>query len=108
MRKNENFKNDTTVLANELIEMAEKFETVTPEEFESLAGNFLEGICCAYDLNDIDLNIAAQKAYDITANTLREKLLKKSEINLTKIWHYTMVLKAFMDRFIIQAGRNYD
>lgn len=108
MRKNENLTDDISVLANELMEMAGKFKTATPEEFNSLAGNFMEGLCNAYDLNDLKLNNSALKAYDKVAKTLREKLLRKSETNLTAIWHYTMVLRAFMDRFTLQAGRNYD
>lgn len=79
-----------------------------PQVFKAVAEEYLEDLCTVYDINDIHLNNDAMQSYREVCGVLEKKLLVKSLENLEKIWHFTMVLKAFMDRFYVQAGHQYD
>ena len=88
--------------------MKERFKDTNPSQFKSAAELFMDCLCSAYDINDIKLNEAAIKAYHEVCELLDENLNRKTERNLTMIWHFEMVLKPFMERFLLQAGRQYD
>lgn len=88
--------------------MKERFKDTSPTQFKAAAELFIDNLCSAYDLNDIKLNETAIKAYHEVCELLDERLNNKSERNLTMIWHFQMVLKPFMEHFLLQAGRNYD
>ena len=88
--------------------MKERFKDTSASQFKEAAELFMDNLCTAYDLNDFRLNEAAIKAYNEVCEILEERLNSKDTRNRTMVWHFTMVLKAFMERFYIQAGRQYD
>ena len=88
--------------------MKERFKDTSASQFKEAAELFMDNLCTAYDLNDFRLNEAAIKAHNEVCEILEERLNSKDTRNRTMVWHFTMVLKAFMERFYIQAGRQYD
>ena len=75
---------------------------------KAVAEIFLTDLCLAYDINDIKVNEAAIKAYHEVCNELDQRLSNKHEGYRQSITYFIYILKPFMDRFYIQAGRIYD
>ena len=76
--------------------------------FRVVGEEYLETLCQVYDINDIKLNNDAIISFQKVSSVLEKKLSVRSLANRELIWHYTMVLKAFMERIYTQAGRQYD
>lgn len=79
-----------------------------PQTFKAVAEEYLDALCCVYDINDVRLNNDAIISFHQVTSTLEGKLLIRGQENLEILWHYTMVLKAFMEKFYAQAGHQYD
>lgn len=88
--------------------MKERFKNPSPSLFKSNAELFMSNLCIAYDINDLKLNHLAITAYLEVCEVLEKRLLDKSEKNLTDIWHFTLILKSFMEKFYTQTGKLYD
>lgn len=103
-----NEKNMIRNLSKNFKGMHERFKDTSPLQFELAAKLFISNLCTAYDINDLDLNQAALKAYREVSELLDERLNDKTEKNREMIHHFRLILVSFMDRFYVQAGRNYD
>lgn len=102
-------KKSEKMLIKEFRGMKERFSTATtPSKFKAVAEIFLTDLCLAYDINDIKVNEAAIKAYHEVCIELDQRLSNKHEGYRQSITHFIYILKPFMDRFYIQAGRIYD
>lgn len=88
--------------------MEERFKNTSPSQFKEAAELFIECLCTAYDYNDFKANEAAIKAYNEVSTLLDERLNDRTERNLMMISHFKLVLSTLMERFYIQAGRQYD
>ena len=88
--------------------MKERFKNPNPSLFKANAELFMSNLCIAYDIDDLKLNHLAITAYQEVCEVLEKRLLDKSEKNLTDIWHFTLILKSFMENFYTQTARHYD
>ena len=107
MRENEELKMIKRLSKN-FKGMKERFKNQNQAQFKQNAELFMSNLCIAYDINDIKLNHLAITAYHDVCEILESRLLNKSEKNLTDIWHFTLILKSFMEKFQAQAGKLYD
>lgn len=108
MRENEEIKKIKR-LSKDFKGMRERFKSASSQsQFRAVAELFIDELCTAYDINDIKLNTLATTAYREVCEVLEKRLLNKSEKNLIEIWHFTLILKSFMEKFYIQAGKLYD
>lgn len=88
--------------------MKERFKNQNPAIFKKSAELFISNLCIAYDINNLKLNHLAITAYSEVCEVLENRMLNKSEKNITDIWHFTLILKSFMETFYKQTGRLYD
>lgn len=95
-------------LSKEFKGMKERFKNPNQALFKQNAELFISNLCIAYDINDLKLNHSAIAAYNEVCEVLENRMLNKSEKNLTDIWHFTLILKSFMEKFYLQTGRFYD
>lgn len=95
-------------LSKEFKGMKERFKNPKPTLFKKNAELFMSNLCIAYDINDVKLNHVAITAYHDVCEVLENRMLDKTGRNFTEIWHFTLILKSFMEMFSIQAGRHYD
>lgn len=95
-------------LSKEFKGMKERFKNPSPTIFKTNAELFMRNLCIAYDINDIKLNHLAITAYHDVCEVLENRLLNQAEKNFTDIWHFTLILKSFMETFSTQASRLYD
>ncbi len=88
--------------------MKERFKNPNQANFKKSAELFISNLCIAYDINNLKLNHLAITAYNEVCEVLENRMLNKSEKNITDIWHFTLILKSFMEKFYQQTGRLYD
>lgn len=107
MRENEELKMIKRLSKN-FKGMKERFKNQNPTQFKLNAELFISSLCIAYDINDIKLNNLAITAYHEVCEILENRLLNRSDKNITDVWHFTLILKSFMEKFCIQAGKLYN
>ena len=107
MRENEELRM-IKKLSKDFKGMKERFKNPNQALFKKNAELFISNLCIAYDINDLKLNHSAITAYQEVCEVLENRMLNKSERNLTDIWHFILILKSFMEKFYQQTGRLYD
>lgn len=95
-------------LSKEFKGMKERFKNPSPVLFKKNAELFIRDLCIAYDINDLKLNHLAINAYNEVCEVLENRMVNKSDRNITDIWHFTLILKSFMESFYAQTSKLYD